>query len=258
MPNRILRDWTDSKKMDSLSFQEEVVFNRLIMKADDYGNFYRDASLIRSLLFPRKDGLRSADIDRWLTNLEAADLIRTYPAKGDTFLHIVNFGQRLRQKKRSFPEPPESIDSDMSATCQQLDSNSPPETKRSRNRKESETETEPAQAPDERFDKKLILENPFSEKFLDQWVIWKNYKKTEHKFLFKSIESEQASLNELVNLSNGNEEAAKKIILQSMAKGWKGLFELKNDLNGTTKTNGAKPGIDAYQEAHARRYSDRK
>lgn len=167
MPNRILRDWTDSKTMDSLSFQEEVLFTRLIMKADDYGNFYRDASLIRSLLFPRKDGLRGADIDRWLTKLEAADLIRTYPAKGDTFLHIVNFGQRLRQQRRSFPVPPENIDSDLSTTCQQHDDNSPLETKRN----ESEVETE-TKGPPAKFIKPEVfeLEDYFVKSGLDDFT----------------------------------------------------------------------------------------
>lgn len=136
MPNRIIRDWTDSATMNKLGWQEEVLFTRLIMKADDYGNYFADTSLIKSLLFPRKDGLRNSDVERWLTNLKAADLIRIYPAKGDSFLHIVNFGQRLRQKKRTYPEPPDSI---LSADCQQLDDNPPIETKR--NETEVETET---------------------------------------------------------------------------------------------------------------------
>lgn len=110
MPNRILRDWTDSKPMNLLLWQEEVLFARLIMKADDYGNFYRDTSLVKSLLFPRKDDLRGNDIDRWLNKLEAAGLILTYPAKGEIFLHIRNFGQRLDKRTRKFPEEPPNAD----------------------------------------------------------------------------------------------------------------------------------------------------
>lgn len=141
MPNRILRDWTDSALIDKLSFQEEVLFTRLIMKADDYGNFYRDPVIIKSLLFPRKDGLRSSDIDSWLTKLEAASLIRVYPAKGDSFLHIENFNQRLRQSRRTFPEEPKINDNNLSATCPQLVDNFPLETKRNESETESESET---------------------------------------------------------------------------------------------------------------------
>lgn len=130
MPNRILRDWTDSKTMNTLSWQEEVLFTRLIMKADDFGNFYADALLLKSLLFPRKDGLRASDIDGWILNLESAHLVRRYPAKGETFLHIRNFNQRLRQKKRQFPEPPADIDSDMTVNCPPIVSDPSAEEKR--------------------------------------------------------------------------------------------------------------------------------
>jgi len=80
-----------------------------------------------------------------------------------------------------------------------------------------------------------VLALPFSsDNFTKYWCLWKDYKKKEHKFNFKSIESEQASLNELVKLSNGLETNAIKIIEQSLAKGWKGFFELKNELNANT------------------------
>lgn len=108
---RMIRDWTDSHTMNKLSWQEEVLFTRLIMKADDFGNFYMSAPLVKSLLFPRKDDLRSNDIDRWLKNLEAAGLILAYPAKGEIFLHIRNFGQRLDKRTRRFPEEPPEIES---------------------------------------------------------------------------------------------------------------------------------------------------
>lgn len=111
MPNRVLRDWTDSKRMNSLSWQEEVLFTRIIMKADDYGNFHADIKILKSLCFPRKDGIRESDISAWLDTIRTAGLIRLYNAKGDTFLHIKEFKQRLDKSKRKFPEePPEEAD----------------------------------------------------------------------------------------------------------------------------------------------------
>jgi hypothetical protein len=146
MPNRILRDWTDSSPINKLLWQEEVLFTRLIMKADDFGNFYRNCSLVKSLLFPMKDDLRTSDIDRWLKNLEVAGLIQCYPAKGDLFLHIVNFGQRLDRTSRKFPKEPDNISDDNHPPQSAADSlNPPPETKRN----EVETEREPrAREPD--------------------------------------------------------------------------------------------------------------
>lgn len=107
MPNRIIRDWTDSLKIDSLKFEEEVLLLRLMMKADDFGNFHANSKMIKSLCFPLKDSIRLSDIDRWLGSLETAGLIRRYEAKGTHFLTIINFGQRLRQTKRLFPDPSE-------------------------------------------------------------------------------------------------------------------------------------------------------
>jgi len=71
---------------------------------------------------------------------------------------------------------------------------------------------------------------PFSsDNFLNIWDNWKEYKKNEHNFKYKTPQSEQASLTELSNLSNNNEDMAINIIMQSMAKGWKGLFKIQEN-----------------------------
>ena len=107
MPNRILRDWTDSEPVNSLSWPAECLFIRLIMKADDYGCFHGNPKLLKSLLFPLKDGLRDSDITRWLKELSASGMIRTYTADGGKpFVEIRNYGQRPRDSRRKFPAPP--------------------------------------------------------------------------------------------------------------------------------------------------------
>lgn len=79
---------------------------------------------------------------------------------------------------------------------------------------------------------------PFdTEKFIGEWLSWKIYKSKEFKFNYKSIQSEQAGLTELSNLSGNNETKAIAIIHQSMSKGWKGFFELKNNQSGPTQIN---------------------
>lgn len=76
---------------------------------------------------------------------------------------------------------------------------------------------------------KTEINFPFkTENFKVQWQLWKAYKSKEFGFKYKSVESEQASLVELSNLSKENETTAIAIMNQSMAKGWKGFFELKN------------------------------
>lgn len=82
-----------------------------------------------------------------------------------------------------------------------------------------------------------IVQFPFeSEKFKTHWGVWKDYKKKQHGFSYKSAITEQGGLKELCELSNGSEEEAIQIINQSINKGWKGLFELKLKVqNGTSK-----------------------
>ena len=72
------------------------------------------------------------------------------------------------------------------------------------------------------------------------WNRWKKYKKDEFNFRYKSEVSENAAKAELLNLCGGDTLLAEKIIEQSIANGWKGLFNLKT--NGTIKKdNGATP-----------------
>ena len=89
-----------------------------------------------------------------------------------------------------------------------------------------------------------------SDQFMNYWGIWKDYKSKEHKFKFKSAGSEQASLSELVKLSDGKETTACMIIQQSMAKGWKGFFELKTENNGNTKTHQTRTSHITDQQLH--------
>lgn len=94
-------------------------------------------------------------------------------------------------------------------------------------------------APDDA--NKFLLETKFSENFYATWALWKDYKLKEFKFKFKSEQSEQAALAELVTLSGRNEKNAKAIIDQSMANGWKGFFELKIDTQAAAANTNSPP-----------------
>lgn len=85
------------------------------------------------------------------------------------------------------------------------------------------------------------IQYPFGEQFLTLWEQWKEYKRGQFSFQYKTLQSEQAAINDLVRISGGIEIQATEIIHQSMAKGWKGFFQLKNSQNGKDKqpTGGA-------------------
>ena len=84
--------------------------------------------------------------------------------------------------------------------------------------------------------------NPFSEKFVEIWELWKLYKKESFDFSYKGVISEQMSLKHLVDLSEGQEEKAVKIIEQSCRRQWAGFFPLKETTHGTKQPNTKKSG----------------
>ncbi len=104
------------------------------------------------------------------------------------------------------------------------------------------------------------VELPFeSYQFKDAWEQFKYYKKKEFKFTYKTKQSEIAALKELLTLSKGYEDIAIKIINQSLANGWKGLFNLKEDAKGTTNnqrklTKGEQFNLDAHNRIYSTSY----
>lgn len=79
------------------------------------------------------------------------------------------------------------------------------------------------------------------------WDKWKKFKKDQFKFSYKSEESEKLAKQELLNLSGGNPEIALGIVNQSMAKGYKGLFELKEDFKKVDRvTKNEQTTIEAW------------
>ena len=71
---------------------------------------------------------------------------------------------------------------------------------------------------------------PFeSDLFIEKWNLWKDYKKQEHKFKYKSALSEQAALKRLTQLANTEDDAI-RTIEHAISQGWKGFYSLENKL----------------------------
>jgi hypothetical protein len=137
MPNRILRDYTNSEKVNKLSYEAEVFFVRLMMKADDYGRFYGNPKLLKSNLFPhRVDFIKDAQILKWKQECVELGLLNNYSSNEKEYVEIIDFRQRLRLMVSKFPIPP-SNDGQMTVNGQSNDG-----VKRSRNEVEVEVETE--------------------------------------------------------------------------------------------------------------------
>lgn len=212
MPNRILRDWTASDKINGLTVHAERFFTRLIMKADDYGCFNADTRLLKANLFPLLlDGVRDADISRWMAECQKAGLIVIYEANSKKYLQIIDFRQRLDKARSKFPLP-ESDNGE-----HRIVNEFPAET---------EVETETEYEPEVEKEKQPFLVLPFnSESFVQVW----NVLVKEKKWKKKSAGALQASL-EL--LSKHSEEDAIQMMKNTIAGEWQGLFEIKKQING--------------------------
>ena len=80
---------------------------------------------------------------------------------------------------------------------------------------------------------------PFeSDEFREAWNEWKEYKRTDHRFKYKTAQSEQRALMKLQNEYTDQNEAI-DAIHRAIANGWKGLV-FKQSKNGRTHRPGAR------------------
>lgn len=127
MPNRLLKEGiTDSEKINSLDWAEEVFFYRLLVVSDDFGRFDARPAILRARCFPLKESLKNAQIEVWLKSLQAADLLHRYQVGSEVFAEIANWEQRVRTKGK-YPAPSEgkwlTLDGQLTDICPTSDSN---------------------------------------------------------------------------------------------------------------------------------------
>jgi len=71
------------------------------------------------------------------------------------------------------------------------------------------------------------------------WNEYLEYRKIQHRFSFKSAKSQAKAIEQLYELSGGQALTAQKIVSQTMANGWSGLYQLKNLSQNGQQHNGA-------------------
>lgn len=121
MPNRLLKEGiVDSSAIDGLSADEEVLFYRLLVVADDFGRMDARLPIIKSKCFPLKDAPKMLEkLDGWLRSLVRQELVIRYQVDGKPYIQILKWEQRIRSKEK-YPSPDcgQRIDD-----CQTNDSN---------------------------------------------------------------------------------------------------------------------------------------
>jgi len=88
-----------------LGWQEQNLFFRLMLVADDFGLFDARPAYLRAQLYGMcLDRVREADLQRGLAACEEAGLVRLYAVAGKPYLMIERYGQRGKGKPK-FPLP---------------------------------------------------------------------------------------------------------------------------------------------------------
>ncbi len=255
MPTRVLRDWTDSEAVNALDATAEVLFVRLIMKADDFGRFTANPRLIRSLCFPIRDGVRESDISRQLAACEKAGLIALYEVETKPFLEIRNYGQRLRAMKSKYP-PPES-GRQLSDKCQTVVSSPPSDVSHMTARREAESDLETetdteSEAESRKTPTAIVVSKPTGPEFPEQlnvgyfrqsWLEWQAHRKE-----IKKPMTDRACKMQLKALAEMGPERASAAIYHSIANGWQGIFEKEGPRGGSRQRVSASGGVSRDED----------
>jgi len=216
----------NDKELSKVSLQAHLFWVLSWCFSDDEGVLENDPLLLKSQLFPRRTDIRVEQVQAWIDQLIKARFMVPFTHQGESYLLHRTF---KTHQKIDRPQPSKIPENVIRRILDECSTNARPcivEESNSKGKESKPAEPEPR-----------LIEYPFSENFKNFWQEWKSYKKTEFKFNYKSIQSEQAALQDIVTKSGGKEEVAIIMIKQSMANGWKGFFELKNFKNdGTTKS----------------------
>ena len=147
MPNRVIKESIKrSPQIDALTWFEEVVFYRLMVTADDYGCMDARPILLKNELFPTKENITKKSIEDAIRKLVSVGLLYKYEANGMSYVFFPTWEkhQRIRNKHRKYPPPPDDIG--LTADCCQMTADCLPESNPIRIQSESESEHAQASA----------------------------------------------------------------------------------------------------------------
>lgn len=93
------------------------------------------------------------------------------------------------------------------------------------------------------------VELPFKDPIFEtEWKRWKEYKRVQHKFTYKSEDSEATALKGLFKLCNNDLRLALLLIDNAIEKGWKGIYDLPANYKSKSLSSPHELGKQDYQE----------
>ena len=109
MSDRIVRDeLLTSERYWSVSIEAQRLFVHLLLNIDNLARFSGKNYTIRSACFPGQ-AVDPDKVEKLLSELQDADLVRFYSVDGARFVFVPRFKQRLRYTRSDYPAPPNEI-----------------------------------------------------------------------------------------------------------------------------------------------------
>lgn len=264
----IWKETFDDEDLAAFPFGCRWLFIGMWLFADDNGIIRASAKWIKPKVFPYDD-VRLKEVEQWLSNLETARMIIPISFREESYYVIRTFDKRQKVDKRyaSYIIPQTEAEPLLKQARKVPTGDKIILEEIRKDKKEGAIETgeesfsdmgenekkgDPPGSGAPPLEVELII--PWNtEQFLCHWRIWKEYKWQEFKFKYKSTHSEQMALKTLAELSEGKEDKALLIINQSIANTWKGLFELKQSINGQGATAAKSANYNDYKRELAQR-----
>jgi len=208
MPSRIIREEIlTSGRVDQLDPPTEVFYRRLLSKVDDHGLYDGRLAFIRASLYPlRLDRVREADCSRWLAAFEKAGLIALYTHDGQSYLQVMNTRWQARSAPK-YPQPPTAVNS-----CKQLQTVA---------RLDVDVVVDVGVERTKGRAAPLVVPDSIPA---EAWKDWHDYRNASKGWTTKA---RALSLKTLLTLQ-GQGHDPRKVIDQSIERGWTGLFPLKD------------------------------
>lgn len=130
MPNRWVReDAIESEPVNSVSWQAEVFWRRLLNRVDDFGRFSANLKLLRTQIFPLQiDKVSEVDVARLLSECETSGLLFAYKGLDGKPYLVLNKFEKGRAKNSKHPDPPPDVCERMQAfvyRCTHAQTNAP-------------------------------------------------------------------------------------------------------------------------------------
>ena len=97
----------ENERLIRCGFMPTMLFQRLIMIADDCGRCVGNAVSIKTRTFPNDEEFSIAEIERSLSVLEKEELIRFYEVKGRRYLYLTGWEEHqvIKFKHPEYPAP---------------------------------------------------------------------------------------------------------------------------------------------------------